>query len=110
MLRNAGLDADALARTAPRLSTVRIAALADDDRPGYGPAAEAHGGWAARYDPPRLARSSLADPVAGLVGALAAAEVLGARAAATHTRVSLEGAVGVLLDAEADADGGARRV
>ncbi len=46
------------------------------DRPGYGPGAEAHGGWAARHDPPRLARTSVADPVAGLVGAVAAVHLL----------------------------------
>ena len=103
VLGNAGLDPDALVRTAPRLAVIRIAALADDDRPGYGPAAEAHGGWAARHDPPRLGRSSLADPVAGLIGVLAAVEALASPGDATRTCVSLEGAVGVLLVAEAGA-------
>ena len=55
---------------------LRVAAFVDGDRPGYGPAAEARGGWAARHDPPRLARSSVADPVAGLLGALTAVELL----------------------------------
>ena len=79
---------------------LRVAAFVDDDRPGYGPAAEARGGWAARHDPPRLARSSVADPVAGLLGALAAVELLTAGAAGAHARVSLEGAVGHLLERE----------
>ncbi|MDQ1429936.1 MAG: hypothetical protein QOF40_538, partial [Actinomycetota bacterium] len=70
-------------------------------RPGYGPAAEARGGWAARHDPPRLGRSSLADPVAGLIGALTAVDLLTAGAPGARARVSLEGAVGQLLAAEA---------
>ncbi|MDQ1431213.1 MAG: hypothetical protein QOF40_1815, partial [Actinomycetota bacterium] len=59
VLTNAGLGDAVLTAELPRLSVVRIAAFADDDRPGYGPAAEARGGWAARRDPPRLGRSSL---------------------------------------------------
>ena len=102
VLANIGLDDDALRRVAPRLSVVRVGAFAHEDRPGYGLAAECRGGWAARSDPPRLARTSVADPVAGLLAALVAVDVLarpGARA-----RVSLEGAVGHLL-AEASTGG-----
>jgi len=81
-------------------SVVRIAAFAGSDRPGYGPAAEAHGGWAARHDPPRLARTSVADPVAGLVGAVTAVHLLTTADAGTEARISLEGAVGRLLERE----------
>jgi crotonobetainyl-CoA:carnitine CoA-transferase CaiB-like acyl-CoA transferase len=77
------------------LSVVRLAAFGQEDRPGYGLAAECRGGWVARLDPPRLARTSVADPVAGLLVALAAVDAL-ARPGA-HERVSLEGAVGHLL-------------
>jgi crotonobetainyl-CoA:carnitine CoA-transferase CaiB-like acyl-CoA transferase len=101
VLTNAGLGDAVLTAELPRLSVVRIAAFADDDRPGYGPAAEARGGWAARRDPPRLGRSSLADPVAGLIGALTAVDLLTAGAPGARARVSLEGAVGQLLAAEA---------
>ena len=69
-------------------------------RIGYGPAAEAHGGWAARHDPPRLARTSVADPVAGLVGAVTAVHLLTTAPPGTRARISLEGAVGRLLDRE----------
>jgi hypothetical protein len=100
VLANAGLDARARSSSVPRLSVVHVAAFVDSDRPGYGPAAEAHGGWAARHVPPRLARSSVADPVAGLVGAIAAVDLLTARPAGASARVSLEGAVGFLLDRE----------
>ena len=100
VLDNAALDARARASLVPRLSVVRVAAFVDSDRPGYGPAAEAHGGWAARHDPPRLARSSVADPVAGLLGAIAAVDLLTARAPGASARVSLEGAVAHLLDWE----------
>lgn len=100
VLDNAALDARARASLVPRLSVVRVAAFADGDRPGYGPAAEAHGGWAARHDPPRLARSSVADPVAGLLGAIAAVDLLTARAPGASARVSLEGAVAHLLEQE----------
>ena len=80
VLANAGLDDDALRPTHPALSVVRVAAFVDDDRPGYGPAAEA-----AVAGPPATTRrasrrSSVADPVAGLLGALAAVELLTARA------------------------------
>ena len=71
VLGNAGLGVEALTDAFPALSVLRVAAFVDGDRPGYGPAAEARGGWAARHDPPRLGRSSVADPVAGMVGALA---------------------------------------
>ena len=100
VLGNAGLGVDALADVFPALSVLRVAAFVDRDRPGYGPAAEAHGGWAARHDPPRLARSSVADPVAGMVGALVAVELLTARARGDRARISLEGAVGHLLARE----------
>jgi hypothetical protein len=99
VLANVGLGDDVLAREYPRLAYLRIAAFADDDRPGYGLAAECRGGWAARTDPPRLGRSSIADPVAGCIAALHAAALLatvGGRA-----RISLEGAVGHLLAREA---------
>jgi hypothetical protein len=91
VLANAGI--------VPHGPVVHVAAFADRDGPGYGPAAEAHGGWAARHDPPRLARTSVADPVAGLVAALAAAHQL-TTGATTTVRVSLEGAVGRLLERE----------
>jgi len=100
VLANAGLDARGRSSSVPRLSLVRVAAFADSDRPGYGAAAEAHGGWAARHRPPRLARSSVADPVAGLIGAIAAVDLLTARPGGASARVSLEGAVGFLLDRE----------
>jgi crotonobetainyl-CoA:carnitine CoA-transferase CaiB-like acyl-CoA transferase len=83
----------------PRRAWLRVAAFAGSDRPGYGPGAEAHGGWAARHDPPRLARTSVADPVAGMVGAVTAVHLL-ATGAGAPARVSLEGAVGRLLDRE----------
>ncbi len=105
VLANAGLGEAALTSVAPHLAIVRIAAFADGDRPGYGPAAEARGGWAARHDPPRLGRSSLADPVAGLVGAITALHVLTSGGPGARARVSLEGAVGLLLAAEARARG-----
>jgi hypothetical protein len=92
VLRNAGLAG--LAAT-----TVRIAAFADDDRPGYGIAAEARGGWGARHDPPRLGRASVADPVAGLLAAMTVVEVLRG-AGSDAPRVSLESAVGHLLERE----------
>ena len=86
-------------RRLPR--SVRIAAFGDDDRPGYGLAAEARGGWAARHDPPRLGRSSVADPVAGLLGgAVVGRRCCTRRRARARERVSLEGAVGHLLGAE----------
>jgi hypothetical protein len=95
VLANLGLDDAALGSCAPNLSVVRLAAFADEDRPGYGLAAECRGGWAARLDPPRLARTSVADPVAGLLTALRAVEAL-ARPG-SRQRVSLEGAVGYLF-------------
>lgn len=101
VLANAGLGEASLTSAAPRLAVVRVAAFVDDDRPGYGPAAEARGGWAARHDPPRLERSSLADPVAGLVGAVTAVHALTSGGPGVRARVSLEGAVGLLLSAEA---------
>jgi hypothetical protein len=95
VLANIGLDDDALRRLSPRLSVVRLAAFAHEDRPGYGLAAECRGGWAGRFDPPRLARTSVADPIAGLLAALAAVDALGRPGA--RARISLEGAVGHLL-------------
>jgi hypothetical protein len=100
VLGNAGLGIEALADAFPALSVLRVAAFVEGDRPGYGPAAEARGGWAARHDPPRLARSSVADPVAGMVGALVAVELLTAGAPGDRARISLEGAVGHLLARE----------
>jgi len=85
----------------PAVRVVRIAAFAHDDRPGYGFAAECRGGWAARYDPPRLGRVSVADPVAALVAALAAVDVLTNGPAQARARVSLEDAVGHLFAVEA---------
>jgi CoA-transferase family III len=105
VLANVGLGEAALASETPRLAIIRIAALVDDDRPGYGPAAEARGGWAARHDPPRLGRSSLADPIAGLLGAIAAVHALTSGSPGVRARVSLEGAVGLLLAAEARSRG-----
>jgi crotonobetainyl-CoA:carnitine CoA-transferase CaiB-like acyl-CoA transferase len=105
VLANSGLADATLTLEHPQLSVVRIAAFTDDDRPGYGPAAEARGGWAARHEPPRLGRSSLADPVAGLIGALTAVDVLTASAPGVRARVSLEGAVGHLLAVEAHSGG-----
>ncbi len=96
VLANAGLSDDQLARDRSGLAVLRVAAFADGDRPGYGPAAECRGGWAARHDPPRLGRSSVADPVAGLLGALAAIELLD-QGRGARGRMSLEGAVGHLL-------------
>src|SRR5262249_43980077 len=92
VLANAGIE--------PRAHVVQVAAFATSDRPGYGPAAEAHGGWAARHDPPRLYRTSVADPVAGLVAAVTAVDLLTAGAEPARARISLEGAVGRLLDRE----------
>jgi len=100
VLENAGLGHSTLTAEHPRLSLLRVAALIDDDRPGYGPAAEARGGWAARHDPPRLGRSSLADPVAGAIAALTAVDLLTGGASGAPARVSLEGAVGHLLATE----------
>ena len=81
---------------------LRVAAFADADRPGYGPAAEARGGWAARHEPPRLGRTSVADPVAGMVGAVTAVALLTARPQRRRDApaISLEGAVGRLLARE----------
>jgi formyl-CoA transferase len=100
VLANAGLGSDALVAELPRLSVLRVAAFVEGDRPGYGPAAEARGGWAARHDPPRLGRSSVADPVAGLLGALLAVDLVTARRPGARARVSLEGAVGHLCAQE----------
>jgi hypothetical protein len=84
----------------PTGAVLRVAAFAASDRPGYGPAAEAHGGWAERHEPPRLGRTSLADPVAGLVGAVTAVALLSSGGPGATARVSLEGAVGRLLARE----------
>ena len=85
------------ASTRPAVSHLRIAAFADSDRPGYGIAAECRGGWAARHDPPRVGRSSVADPIAGLLAALVAVEMLADDGAPAFERVALEDAVGHLL-------------
>jgi crotonobetainyl-CoA:carnitine CoA-transferase CaiB-like acyl-CoA transferase len=84
-------------------ASVSIAAFTHEDRPGYGIGAECRGGWAARYDPPRLGRASVADPVAGLLAALVALDVIttdGDRR--TRERVALEDAVGRLFAVEAN--------
>jgi crotonobetainyl-CoA:carnitine CoA-transferase CaiB-like acyl-CoA transferase len=93
VLRNAGI-ADV------PIATVRIAAFEADERPGYGLAAEARGGWAARHDPPRLGRSSVADPVAGLLAAITSVDLLHAPRPGARVTVSLESAVGLLLGAD----------
>ena len=79
VLANVGLDD-------PPLPVVRVAAFAHEDRPGYGIAAECRGGWAARYDPPRVGRAAVADPVAGLLAAVVAVDVL-TRAVIVHGNV-----------------------
>jgi hypothetical protein len=94
VLANAGIAVP------PTGSVLRVAAFADTDRPGYGPAAEARGGWAARHAPPRLGRTSVADPVAGMVGAVTAVALLRAAEPGATARISLEGAVGRLLARE----------
>ncbi len=85
----------------PPLPVVRIAAFAHEDRPGYGIGAECRGGWAARYDAPRLGRASVADPLAGLLAALVAVDVLVSGRQRARELVSLEGAVGHLFSVEA---------
>jgi hypothetical protein len=85
----------------PPLSVVRIAAFTHDDRPGYGIGAECRGGWASRYDPPRLGRASVADPVAGLLAALLAVDVIASGRDRARERLSLEEAVGHLFSVEA---------
>jgi hypothetical protein len=99
VLANLGLDDVALRDFAPTLSVVRVSAFLDEDRPGYGLAAECRGGWAARFDPPRLARTSVADPVGGLRAAVVAVDALAEPG--TRARLSLEGAAGHLLELEA---------
>jgi hypothetical protein len=95
VLANAGLGVRAR-------RTVSIAAFAREDRPGYGIGAECRGGWAARYDPPRLGRVSVADPVAGLLAALVAVDVVTTDAPRpVRERVALEDAVGHLFAVEA---------
>jgi crotonobetainyl-CoA:carnitine CoA-transferase CaiB-like acyl-CoA transferase len=94
VLANIGLDD-------PPIPVVRLAAFEHEDRPGYGIGAECRGGWAARYDPPRLGRASVADPIAGLLAALVSVDVLRAGRDRAHERVSLEGAVGHLFRVEA---------
>jgi hypothetical protein len=99
VLANAGFGDDELIRAYPRLGRLRVAAFVADERPGYGPAAECRGGWATRQTPPRLGRSSVADPVAGCLAARYGAELLGSGGGGA--RVSLEGAVRHLLAVEA---------
>ena len=99
VLTNLGLDDFSLRSVSARLSVVRVSAFAGDDRPGYGLAAECRAGWASRFGVPRLSRTSVADPVAGLLATRAGLDAL-ARPG-TRARVSLEGAVGHLLDIEA---------
>jgi hypothetical protein len=87
---------------AGRVTTVAIAAFANEDRPGYGIGAECRGGWAARHDPPRLGRVSVADPIAGLLAALIGVDVLTSGAARdVRERLALEDAVGHLFAVEA---------
>jgi hypothetical protein len=93
VLRNVSLD-DTPTRT------VRIAAFAHEERPGYGLAAEARGGWATRHDPPRLGRTSVSDPIAGLLAVLLAVDVLRRSEPSARARISLEEAVGLLLERE----------
>jgi crotonobetainyl-CoA:carnitine CoA-transferase CaiB-like acyl-CoA transferase len=101
VLANVGLGDDALRTLAPALAIVRIAAFANEDRPGYGLAAECRGGWASRHHPPRLGRTSVADPVAGLLAAVVAVDSLtGRRGGGGRARVALEEAVGLLLASE----------
>lgn len=102
VLTNASFDDAMLRALAPSLSVVSLRALEHDDRPGYGMAAECRGGWAARHAPPRLGRTSVADPVAGLLAALMAAEMLVAGRGSGHARISLEAAVGLLHVAESE--------
>src|SRR5262249_53004351 len=97
VLANAGLADRVLLEIAPRLAVLRMAAFARDDRPGYGLAAECSGGWAARTDPPRLGRSSVADPVAGLLGAMYAVDLLARDRRGARVRISLEDAIGFLF-------------
>jgi hypothetical protein len=85
----------------PPVAVVRIAAFAHDDRPGYGIAAECRGGWAARYEPPRLGRVSVADPIAGLLAVLHVVDVVGGGYERARRRVALEDAVGHLFAVEA---------
>jgi len=85
----------------PPLSVVRIAAFTHDDRPGYGIGAECRGGWASRYEPPRLGRASVADPIAGLLAALLAVDVISSGRDRARERLSLEDAVGHLFSVEA---------
>jgi hypothetical protein len=101
VLANLGLDDEVLQMQHPGMSVVRVSAFAHEDRPGYGFAAECRGGWAARHDPPRLARTSVADPVAGLLAATAAADLLTRRTGGARARVALEDGVGLLHAREA---------
>jgi hypothetical protein len=101
VLANVGLDDEVLRTQNPALSVVRVSAFAHEDRPGYGFAAECRGGWASRHHPPRLARTSVADPVAGLLAATAAVDLLTRRAGGAHARVTLEDGVGLLHSGEA---------
>jgi hypothetical protein len=100
VLANLALDHGALRELNPALRVLRISALAREDRPGYGFVAESRGGWAARHDPPRLGRTSVADPVAGLLAAGVGAALVTAHGPGSRARVSLEDAVGLLLEQE----------
>ncbi|MHB8670969.1 MAG: CoA transferase [Acidimicrobiales bacterium] len=97
VLANAGFGAEVLAGRFPGLRRLSVAALDGDDRPGFGFAAECRAGWAAaRPGPPALGSSSVADPLAGLLAAHAAAALLG-RPPGPPQRLTLEGAVTDLL-------------
>ena len=89
----------------PGLRRLFVAALEDDDRPGFGFAAECRAGWAARHTPPRLGPSSVADPLAGLLAAHTAAALL-AGAPGRPVRLTLETAVGHLLGRRPPGGGG----
>jgi crotonobetainyl-CoA:carnitine CoA-transferase CaiB-like acyl-CoA transferase len=101
VLANVGLDDAGLRSVNPELAALQVTAFTDEDRPGYGFAAECRGGWAVRHDPPRLARTSVADPVAGLLAAIVAVDLLGQRRAGSRADVTLEHGVGLLLAEEA---------
>jgi len=97
VLRNFGLAPEVLAREFPKLRQLALTAFSDDDRPGYGLAAECRGGWAARTDPPRLGRTSTVDPIAGLIAAVTAVNLL-ATTPVAPVRLGLDTGVAYLFD------------
>ena len=96
VLANLGLDPATLAGEWPGLAVVSHTAFRDEDRPGYGLAAEARGGWASHVDPPRLGRASVADPVSGLCTALVAADLVVHSPRPARARLGLDGGVAFL--------------